>query len=585
MHPLRHLLPAFVALLSSGCLQYVLVMGNPSQKAAAYQKVIGDAVGDSKEKNDCPRWIAGLNSIKEKLPIVSGSGTNSTWYGDEIRGAYHRCTLEALKGLKSTEGTELERLKVAGERMDRVLSLPLAPLKIEDTKLGGHSSDEVLPGVASLTKLRADAAQTVTRLEIARAQRVARETKRVEAAKTAEAKGWTMAALAAWTAVAPLDKAMDQQKAAALLRLGAAARQQLAVPVAIVPAGTDGAPEAVLAQVRSASAITSKPTLRLVETPAQATVQVQLAVGAFKKESAKQPVNFQHTWVSGSKTVPNPDIEKLKKDIAYNDKEAAWNDEKSRNACSGNRDKSNCSSRVTHANSAKSHREKAARARQDLAKAKPTVRKDVTSIHEYSGEKTVYVASAPVTVTLTSATAQAPSKQTSAAKVERATIVYAGNEKVGLAARKEAAPTPEELDGALTTECARLIIGGVVNAASLAAGEFDQKAAASTEPLEQLHYALLRALRSGAPADQQKVSALAMPLLEDPVPTALLARAMSRAPGAAAQAPVNAETTPIADATPTAEVPAAPLTPDAGTTAEAPAMSDPAPAVGGTAAP
>jgi hypothetical protein len=65
----------FVLLLvgNTGCLKYVLVMGTPSQKAAAYQRVIQDAVGDAPEKKDCPRWIAGINRIRDKLPIVHGS--------------------------------------------------------------------------------------------------------------------------------------------------------------------------------------------------------------------------------------------------------------------------------------------------------------------------------------------------------------------------------------------------------------------------------------------------------------------------------------------------------------------------------
>lgn len=574
--------PLLVALSSSGCLQYVLVMGNPSQKAAAYQRTIDGAVGDAREKKDCPRWIAGLNSIKEKLPIVDSGGKNATWYGDAIRNAYHQCTLEAVEDLKAGKGSGLERGKRAVERFDLVLSLPLEKLKLEDQDLRGYAKVEVRPGVASLKQLRADTVAHVERLERAHAEKVAREAKRLEAAKAAEAKGFTLAALTAWTALDPMDDATAKEKAAAVARLAGPAKQLVAVTVALAPATTEAAPEAVLAQVRSASALGAKPTLKLVEPGAPATVQVQLSLGAIKKESARQKVSFQHSYVSGSTMVPNPDLEKLKKDIAYNDKEAAWHDEKSRNACSGNRDKRGCTSIVTHANSAKSHREKAARARQDLAKAKPMVRRDVTSVYEYTGEKTVYSATAPLAALLSAPGSQAPSKLTGTAKVEKSTTVYPGNQKVGLAPRTDAAPTPADLDAELMKEAARLLVNGIVTAPSLAAGEFDQKAAAATEPLEQLHYAVLRALRSGAGADQQKADALAKTLLESTTNTPVLVRTLARATASAGAmaAEVPADAAPVTEAA----AGATPATAPAATSAAAPATeAAPAPAAAGTA--
>jgi hypothetical protein len=513
------------AVLSSGCLQYILVMGNPAQKSAAFHKVIGDAVGDAGEKRDCPRWISGLNGIQEKLPIVDSTG-NRTWYGDEIAKAYHTCTLDGLKDLESGPGGTLERSRRAVEHFDRILSLPLGPLKLEDQKVGGMYSDLVRPGEASLRALRAKTAESVVKLEEARAKKVARENKRVELATAAEARGWPLAALAAGLTVDPLDEAMTKAREAAITRLEGPAQRLVAVPVALVPAKTNGAPATVLEQVRTAPPLL-KPTLRLVEPGTPGAVQVELTVGPPTRDTQKSSVDFEHTYISGSKMVPNPDLEKLQKDVAYFEKEARWHEEHAASACKGQRDQSKCTTRVTHQNDARRMREKASKAREDLSRAKPTVRQDVKSVFAYTGDKTVFTVSAPLEVAVLAAPGGAPVKQTGTARIERSTIVFPGNPKVGLSPRNDPAPSPEELDAALATAAARLLANGASAAPTQAAAEFDAKASAATEPLEKLQWAVARALRSTKLPDAEAADAIALSTFETKLPGKSLMQALA----------------------------------------------------------
>ena len=521
---------ALVSLLSTGCLQFILAVGSPTQQSAAYQKVIQKAVGDAEEKKDCPRWIAGLNSIREKLPTMDSGSNATTWYGDAVMRAYHECTLVAVEDLKVGTGPELGRGTQALERFDLVLSLPLDGMTIDDRSMQTATRDyakvPVRPGLVALKKLRAETVAEVARLETERAEKVARETMRLDAAKTAEEKGWLLASLTAWMALDPMDDATKAAKEAALARLGAQARKQLAVTVSLAPATTDGVPDALLAQLRGAAALTSIPTLEVLKPGVAATVQVRLSLGAIKKDAAKQSVSLKHVYVSGSEMVPNPQIEKLQKEIAHYDDEADKWAERARTACGNESEagKRNCKSRTVSANNSERERQRAAKARQQLANAKPKVRKDIKSVHEYEGEKTVYTTTAPLAVQLSSSLVQVPSKRNGTAKVENFTIVYPGDSSVGLAPRTDAAPTAADLDAALIKEATRLFVDGILTAPSLVVGEFDQKAAASKEPLEKLHFAVLRALRSGADADRQSADELAKTLLKSTTDASALMR-------------------------------------------------------------
>jgi hypothetical protein len=551
------LLIPFPLLVSTGCIPLALVLGNPAQRAAVYQRVIDEAVGDAQERKDCPSWIPRLNSIREKLPTWSENTT--TWYGDAVLEAYHACTLAAVEDFKVGTGSRLERSKRALANFDLVLSLPLDDLKIDDLDMQGYAKVPVRPGLVALQRLRAETAANIDRLEQERAEKVAREAKRLEAAKTAESKGWLLAAIAAWSALDPMDDEAKAAKKTALSRLAAPAREQLAVTVSIAPAKTDGAPEAVIAHLRDVAALTNTPKLEIVKPGAAASVQVQLSFGAIKRDTIKQSVSLQHVYVSGTKMVPNPEIEKLRESIAYHEKEAAEYEEGARNACNSMRDKVNCTTRDIRKGNAKEHRRKEARDRERLAREKPTVRKDVNSVFEYEGEKTVFTATAPVGVLLGGASTASPALQKGTAKIEKVTISYPGNPSVRLASRRDAAPSASDLDEALTQEVVRMFVNGILPASTLVAGEFDQKAAASKEPLEKLHYAVLRALRSGADADRQRADALAKELLESTTDASALLRLLgggptSGSPSASGDAVTAPEAAPAP--TPPAENPA-----------------------------
>ncbi|MFZ5442302.1 MAG: hypothetical protein ACOZQL_20000 [Myxococcota bacterium] len=518
MSLLRPLFFALLATSTTGCLQYILVMGNHSQVAAAYKKVIGDAVGDAREKNDCPRWIAGINSIREKLP-AQGSQGNPTYYGSEIEDAFHTCAGEALQQLEKGEGDERARLAAGVERFTLVLSMPLQDLRLQDTK---RANGTVRPGKESLAKLKGSLEQRIAELDRLRAEALARQQRRIDAAKLAEARGWPLAALASWLSVQPLDKDVQAEKEAALTKLAPLAHAQVAVPVALAPADTDPAPPEVLALVRAAGALTG-PTLRLVERTENPLVQVHLSVGKTTREAVTERLSFEHRYVSGSTMVPNPALEELRKDIARFDKEADWNQKGAEAACRGQ--KGPCKLREMRLNEAQSYREKSRRAREKLAHEKPTVRKDVTAVYPYDATKQVWTVGAPISLVM-SAPARQPTTRSGTAKVQRAATSWAGNEKVGLASREDPQPTPQELDEALRAECARLLAEAAASAPALVADELDAKAAAATEPLEKLHLGLIRALRSRAAADLDPVNALATSLLQSRVELRALEQAL-----------------------------------------------------------
>ncbi len=511
-----------VALLSSGCLQYIMVMGTDRQQADATRKVLGESVKTAREKKDCEAWISGLNAAREKLPVMNVGGKGTSHYGTQVDDAYEDCLHAGLFAFERSEGSEPEheRLTRLVARIDLVLSLPLE----QQMGHGRKDTKTPIPAKEELPALRAKLTARLSELDRVAAEALARQTRRIDAATLAEGKGWPVAALAAWLAVAPVDKAMKTRRDEAVARLGPLARAQVAVPVALVPAATGGASATMVAQVRSAAAISSRPTVRLVDTPSTATVKVQLGVGAFTTDRAQELVSFEHRYVSATKEVPNPRLETLKKDLAYHDKEAAyWRRKITEIRCTGS---GPCKPRISAQDNARREEEKAAHDRRDLAQEKPTVRSDVVSVYPYSGQKTVVTVSAPLSITLESQLATAPAQVTGVAKVQRAAITSTANSKVGLAGRSDPVPTPAELDAALTSECARLLAEAVLAAPALAASEFDPQAAAATEPLEKLQYALVRAARSGKAADVEAAGALETSLLETKADPAALLRAL-----------------------------------------------------------
>jgi len=526
MHLLRNSLFVAVAMLSSGCLKYILVMGNTQQKIEASKKVLGPEVLDARKKKDCNRWIPGLNAAHDKLPIKDYIKEDQTWYASELEEAYSDCLFWGLIELRDQTGTEREKLQRFLDRVDLVSTLPLAELRAE----GRERTNPPIPGKDKLPALRSELAGRIAEFDRRAAEKLARQTKRIDAAVLADGKGWAVAALAAWLSVEPLDEAMKTRRAEAVARLTPLARTSVAVPVSVTSAATDGVSAALLTQVLSAAPLTGRPTLRLVEKPEQASVQVQLAVGAFAHEKANESVSLEHTWVSETKVVPNPKLESLRKDIAKNDKEAAYWRAKANNIrCNGS---GPCKSRISALDNARREDEHAARNRRELASEKPTIRRDVTSVYSYTGDKTVFTAKAPLVATLTSRHASAPSTVNGTAKVERSTLVYAGNGKVGLQGRTDPTPAQAELDAALTAECVRLLAEAAARAPALAAAEFDAQVASTAEPLEKLQLLLVRSLRGGQSTDAEALSVLEKSLLDARVDSVALLRALAASPGA-----------------------------------------------------
>jgi hypothetical protein len=483
----------------SGCQWYAMNLGNPSQRGKVYKSKISAATGDARERSDCAAGVKGVNSLRGELEV------HQTYYGDEIRFWWLLCIQQGLDRLEQP-GLEAVKLREAVAKLDLALSMPTKDADLRDVEGNDYTARQY--SVASATTLRSELGGKLAAAEEAHRVRLAREAKRIEHGKRAAGRGWNLAALAAWLAVDPIDDAMAAAKTAAIARLRAGAHEDAVVLVAIAPAPTSGASAAVVAAVRAAPGLAGRPELRLVDTPDRARVHAALAMGPFTHDRREDTLAQQWTYVSGTRDVPNPEIARLQKDLAYNEKEAAYWDKKAASINCGGSPK--CSATSARDN-ARRHRERAAKNRDDLARAKPTVRQEVRSVHPYSAARTTVTATSEVTVTLSFA-GKRGQPSTGVAKVARVALRYPANPSVKLPSRNDPLPAPAELDAALTTEATRLLATGVARAAALAAGEHDARAAATTDPLERLHYATIRALRSGAAADIEAARQLTVSL-------------------------------------------------------------------------
>ena len=487
----------------AGCEWYAMNLGNPSQRGRVYKSKISAATGDARERRDCAAGVKGVNSLRGELPVKNGG---LTYYGSEIQFWWDLCIGQGLAHLEQP-GAEAAKLREAVAKLDLALSMPTKDAEIRDLENRNGSIRQY--SVASATTLRGELGGKLAAAEEAHRARLAIEAKRIEHARRAAAAGWHLAALAAWLAVDPIDDAMTAARRDAIAGLVARARTDAAVPVVIVPAAGGGAPAALVAAVRTAPALAGRPELRLVDTPAQARVHAALTVGRFAHERREDTLPQQWTYVSGTRDVPNPQIASLQKDLARNEKEAIYWDKKASTINCGSSPV--CKSAVSARDNARRHREKAAKNRDDLRRAKPTVRQEIRSNHAFSAARTTVTAKAEIAVAL--ALGSTPGKpSTGVAKVERAALRYPANPSVKLPARSDPLATPAELDAALTAEATRLLADGVARAAALAAGEHDARAAATSDPLERLHYATIRALRSGAAADIEAARQHAAPL-------------------------------------------------------------------------
>lgn len=498
---LHRILPLTLLCLSTtGCaVMYELLV--PAQTRHSQESArVKELTGEAWKAKDCAAGVAKLNSVADKARVRPAVGNYLTPYGEEVKRWWMFCLKEAGAAAREREGDPVAHFERSLALMDLALSLPVSQVGLEDKH--PKDDDSIAKAselsVARATTLRQAYAAELGKLQGARAAQKAEADRRVALAQAAEQKGWHLAALAAWQAVAPIDDAGRAQRDEALVRVGALARAQLAVKVALQPAGSSGAPPEVLAAVRAHPALQGRPELTLVEDPAAATVVMRLGLGAISKDQKQETVRQQHTWVSGRTTVPNPQLESIRKQIAYHDKETIyWRKSAASIRCTGG---GVCKSRISALNNVKREEEHAARERQRLAKEKPTVTREVSSVHEFNASRTVVTASCPVTATpALKGAASAPLE--GAARVERAGLTWPAEPKVGLAARADALPASSELESLVREAAARELAARVATAPALAAAEFDGPLAAASEPLEKLHYAALKALRSGQPAD------------------------------------------------------------------------------------
>lgn len=468
----------------------MLHLGNSTQKARLYNSKITAATGEAKKTDDCAAGVKGTNSLRDELPVKE---KGLTYYGDEVDLWWHLCLYQGMARLDQP-GSEREKLSEALAKFELAFSLPIKDVQPRDAT--SASGKQVHFSIESATKLRGELTTKLAAAEQAYQVALARQKTRIDHATRAAAKGWSVAALAAWVSVEPIDKEMTKRRADAIAKLRAAAVEQAVVTVALVPAPRAGAAPQVLAQVRALPALAARPELRLVETGAK--VQAALSVGSAVHDRKTDTVEQQHGYVSGQREIPNRSLERMREQLAYHEKEADWFMKKAESTrCNGS---GKCSAE-SHVNSSRSHREKAQKLRQQIAKEPATQREAITSTHAFTADRTTVSARAELVVGFFVGGKLLPNPLTGTARVERSALRYPAEPSVKLAAREDRVPPPEELDSLLTAEAVRLLANGVLTAPAALAGEHDARAASSTDALEKLHYATIRALRSTNASD------------------------------------------------------------------------------------
>lgn len=467
---------------------------------ARYQREtseISAALGDADDKHDCTAAAQRLGKIRGDYEVRSKHSL--TVYGEKVRVWYLTCLHQGIEQL-GKPGAELDNLRIAVARFDSALGLPNADLRIEDDYSGGEQKLEYARklSVATATKVRGELAAKRDQLETALRERAKVQEQRIALAGTAEAKGWHLAAVAAWATVQPIDAAMTAQKAAAVARVAPLARTQLAVPVAIETGA--GATAKLLAALRDHAALRSRVDVRVVDSNAQ--MRAVLAVGAFEQAQTTDTVPLRHTYVSGRREVENANYKRLEQLIETVEKEAAYNERKAQDVnCARS---SECRTRDSRLADARKNRERAARLREEFARERPTKIVEISSVHEYTAQRTTTTLRAKLAVTL-GPVGGAPGKPIEGvASVEKAALHSAANAAVQLPARDDPAPSRAELEKALEAQVATMLINGVARAAALTAPSLAPKLADAKDPLEQAHYAMLIGLRTGTEPDKAR---------------------------------------------------------------------------------
>ncbi|MDX2089871.1 MAG: hypothetical protein SFX73_18590 [Kofleriaceae bacterium] len=466
-----------------------------TQRQQRESSAIEAGLAEAEKAQSCPLATAWLLGVRKDYEVTRNE--RPTPYGDAVRRWYLRCITQAV-AKRSEPGSELDNLRVVLALIDAALSLPVAGIPIEDETHGPAFADVKQLSLPSATRERAELAARLATLEAKHRERSAAQQQRIAMATTAEAREWYVAALAAWTAVEPIDDAMKERKAAAIAKTAPLARAQVAVPVVLEP-GPGTTPE-LLALLRKHEMLRRRVDVRVVERDEDAQVSAGLAVGAFDASTRQDTVTLKHDYVAGRESIANPAYERLQEQIAHEEERAAYFERKAEDVnCSRS---SECRTRDERRRTAREHREKAQRLRQALAREQPTKIADTTRTHEYPAQRTTVTmrSKLAVTVTLRGGAPGAPIE--GVASVEKAALRAAGNPTVNLPPRMDPMPAQAELEPALRTEIVRLLANGVSRAAPLTAPALASRLAATSDPLERAQYALLIGLRTGTESDK-----------------------------------------------------------------------------------
>lgn len=207
-------------------------------------------------------------------------------------------------------------------------------------------------------------------------------------------------------------------------------------------AGGPGQAELATAMEQAARDGTYGPAVQFAPDAASADVVVRFHLEAEKFDHAVTQESRSGRYVSGQKVVSNPDIPKLRKEIAYWDKETAWKHKAAASIrCSG---RGPCKSRIAHQNDARKFAEKARNLRSKLASAKPSVKQPVYSEHSYGVKVHKWTLTQPITIEVSPRKGK-KSKQTLPVTRFITGLEYDAQPKLGLGAAKPTPPAPDAL--------------------------------------------------------------------------------------------------------------------------------------------
>ncbi len=207
-------------------------------------------------------------------------------------------------------------------------------------------------------------------------------------------------------------------------------------------AGAPGQAELAAKMEQNAREAIYGPAVEMVGDAASADVVVRFHLEAEKFAHGTTTESRSGQYVASQKMVPNPDIPKLQKEIAYWDKETQWKVKAAASIrCTGS---GPCKSRIAHQNDAKKYRERSANLRQKLAKAPAQVRKPVYAQHSYDVVVHKWTLTQPITIEVSSKKGK-PTRNTLPIDRWITGLEHGAQAKLGIGASSPQAPKPESM--------------------------------------------------------------------------------------------------------------------------------------------